>query len=157
MKKFLIALFIASIPLSYVQAREIAVTMHALGDNGIVSHSIGVIVVSETGNGLRMTPYLQNMQAGEFTFTINENVSCHGKFTGLETFIPGMAAGKALWTMPNLRVAANGVANQPVEIAGVRMTDLSQRTLVVSRKSSPTQTLADTEPERIACGSLEQY
>lgn len=157
MKKFLIAVFIVCLPLSVAQAREIAVTMYALGNSAIVGHSIGVVVVSETGNGLRMTPHLQNMQAGEFTFTINENVGCHGQFTGIDTFIPGMAAGKALWQMPNIKVTADGFATQPVEIAGVRMTDLSQRSLVISKAPSPTQALAGMQTERIACGSLEHY
>lgn len=150
-------MFVACLPLSVGQAREVSVTMYALGNSGIVGQSIGVVVVSETGNGLRMTPYLQKMQAGEFTFTINENVGCHGQFTGIETYIPGMAAGKALWQLPNIKVASDGIAIQPVEIAGVRMSDLSQRSLVISKAASPTQALAGMQTERIACGSLEQY
>ena len=156
MKKFLIVLFVACLPFSTGHAREIAVTMHALNASGI-GESIGVVVVSETGNGLRVTPYLQNMQPGEFMFSINENVGCHNQQTGFDTYIPGMAAGKALWQMPNIKVAADGLATQSVEIANVRLTDLSQRTLVISRNANPTLALAGFQTERIACGSLEHY
>lgn len=156
MKKFLIVLFVACLPFSTGHAREIAVTMHALTASG-VGDSIGVIVVTDTGNGLRMTPYLSNMQPGDFMFSINENVGCHGQITGFDTAIPGMAAGKALWQMPTLTVAADGQVTQSVEIANVRLTDLSQRTLVISKAASPTLALAGFQSERIACGSLELY
>ena len=156
MKKFLIVLFVACLPFSTGHAREIAVTMHSLNASGI-GESIGVVVVSETGNGLRVTPYLQNMQPGEFMFSINENVGCHSQITGFDTNIPGMAAGKVLWQMPNINVAADGLATRSVEIANVRLTDLSQRTLVISRNANPTLALAGFQTERIACGSLEHY
>ena len=156
MKKFLIILFVACLPLSMGHAREIAVTMHALTASG-VSDAIGVIVVSDTGNGLRMTPYLQNMQPGDFMFSINENVGCHSQATGFDTYIPGMAAGKALWQMPNMNVTADGMATRSVEIANVRLTDLSRRTLVISRTASPALALAGFQTERVACGSLEHY
>jgi Cu-Zn family superoxide dismutase len=156
MKKLIFILVLACLPLSITQAREIAVTMNALSESGI-GDSIGVVVISETENGLRMTPYLQNMQPGEFMFSINENVSCHGQQTAFDTYIPGVAAGKALWQMPNLRVSADGKATQSVEISNVRLTDVSQRTLVISRKANPTLALEGFSQERIACGSLELY
>ncbi len=156
MRKLLIVLFVACLPLSTGHAREISVTMHALTASG-VGDAIGVIVVSDTGNGLRMTPYLQNMQPGNFMFSINENVGCHSQMTGFGTNIPGMAAGKALWQMPNINVAADGLVTRSVKIANVQLTDLSQRTLVISRTASPTLALAGIQTERVACGSLEHY
>jgi len=156
MKKFLFVLFVACLPLSTGHAREVSVTMHELTATG-VGDAIGVIVVTETDNGLRMTPYLQNMQAGEFSFSINENVGCHSQLTGFDTYVPGMAAGHILWQMPNINVTSAGQAVPPVEITNVKFTDLSKRTLVISRATNPTLGPAGNMSERIACGSLEQY
>ena len=156
MKKLFIILFVACLPLSTGHAREIAVTMHALTAGG-VGEAIGVVVVSKTGNGLRMTPYLQNMQPGDFMFSINENVGCHSLTSAFDINVPGMAAGKALWQMPNITVAADGMVTQSMEIANVRLTDLSRRTLVISKTASPSMALAGFQTERVACGSLEQY
>jgi Cu-Zn family superoxide dismutase len=156
MKKIMFVLIVACLPLSIAHAREVTVTMHALTASG-VGDSIGVVVISETENGLRMTPYLQNMQPGDFMFSINENVGCHSQQTGFDTYIPGMAAGRVLWQMPNIRVSADGQATQPVEISNVRITDLSQRSLVISSKANPTLALEGFQTQRIACGSLEHY
>ncbi|MGD8783465.1 MAG: superoxide dismutase family protein [Thioalkalispiraceae bacterium] len=156
MKKLFIALLMACLPLATGYARDLAVTMHKLTASG-VGDSIGVIVISETAGGLRMTPYLQNMQPGEYQFSIHENVGCHSLQTGFETYVPGMAAGKVLWQMPEIKVNASGIADQSVEISNVSLTDLSQRSLVISKDASPTLELAGFDTERVACGSLEQY
>lgn len=156
MKKFLIILFAVCLPLSVGQAREVSITMHALTSGG-VGEAIGVVVISETGSGLRMTPYLQNLQPGEFKFSINENVGCHSQLTGFDTYVPGMAAGRVLWEMPSIKVTSEGRAMQPVEISNVNLSDLSQRTLVISKAAGSALASAGFETERIACGSLEHY
>lgn len=55
--KYFIYVALMLIPASYLQASEIAVTMHSLNDEGI-DKAIGVIVVKETPQGLRFQPHL---------------------------------------------------------------------------------------------------
>lgn len=155
MNKIVLSFLVAVFFVPTGQAREIAVTMHALTEKG-VDNAIGVVVVSETQNGLRLTPHLSNMQPGEFWFTINENIGCHSEISATGFSIPGMAAGNSIMSLPLLKVANDGTATAPVEIRNMSLAGISKRSLVISRKTGPSMSFLEGT-ERVACGSLELY
>lgn len=154
--KRLIYLFFLLIPVSYLQAAEISVTMHALGQDG-PTKAIGVIVVKETAQGLQFQPHLRNLEPGKYMFTVNENVGCGSKYTESGANVPGMAAGRSMNELPAITVNANGVAEQTITTSGLTMRDVRGRTLVISSDPKPGFTIADGNESRIACGSLELY
>ena len=154
MKKF-IFLLLMCMPVSYLQAAEIPVTMHALGSDGI-EKAIGVIVVSETANGLRFQPHLQNLQPGNYTFSVNENVGCGSQINQTGMNIPGMAAGASMHQLPIITVNANGKVDTAITVDGLSLGQVRGRTLVLSTKASGMRT-AHGDEARVACGSLELY
>ena len=154
--KRLIYLFLLLMPVSYLQAAEIAVTMHALGHDG-PTNAIGVIVVKETAQGLQFQPHLRNLEPGKYMFTVNENVGCGSKYTESGANVPGMAAGRSMNELPAITVNANGVAEQTITMSGLTIHDVRGRTLVISSDPKPGFTIAEGNESRVACGSLELY
>lgn len=149
-------LFLLFIPASYLQAAEISVTMHALGQDG-PTNSIGVIVVKETAQGLQFQPHLRNMEPGKYMFTVNENVGCGSRYTASGENIPGMAAGRSMNELPTITVNANGVAEQPITTSSLTLGDVRGRTLVISSDPRPGFNISEGNETRVACGSLELY
>ena len=143
-------------PLAYLHADEIAVTMHSLNNDGI-DKAIGVIVVSETPQGLRFQPHLRNLPAGSYSFTVNENVGCGSQYTQTGVNIHGMAAGKSINQLPAIKVDAQGVADQPITMDKLSLRDVRGRTLVISHSSAMSKNVAQGAQQRIACGSLEDH
>lgn len=151
MKKILVVLLLACIPFGITYAKEITVTMNKISAAGL-GESLGVVKITQTSNGLRMTPNLNKMPVGLFEFSINKTSSCQSivSETGI---IAGLAADSSLMQLPMLRVAGNSTATTPVDINNVSFSDLSRRTLVITSISG----IGFGDGERIACGSLEQY
>ena len=155
MRKLVISIMFICVPFSFVQARDIAVTMNKVSSSGL-GDSIGVVVISEVSNGLLLTPYLHGMPSGDYTFSINETVSCHNTVTSTGISVAAMAAGNSLWQLPDLRISLDGSAMGSVSISNIGFDDISQRTLIVSKKTGLTLGFSHTG-NRVACGSLEQY
>ncbi len=132
-----------------LQAKEIAISVNKLTNIGVgVGDSIGVIVAKDGPDGLVLQPYLQGLNPGQYSFSVNENVGCGVLYNTDGKSVPGMAAGKSLGTLPMLKVDQQGHANQPMIARGMSLDQIRGRTLVVS----------DTNRHmRIACGSLELY
>jgi len=149
---FLMVIFIS---VSVAQAREVAVTMNKVSASGI-GDAMGVVVITETDSGLRLTPFLHDMPAGDYTVSVNESLSCHNSFSNTGIPLPAMAAGKSLWRLPDIEVSAGIDTYKPMHLAEVRFSDISRRSIVISKRDD--STLGYTYGgERVACGSLEQY
>ncbi|VAW99041.1 hypothetical protein MNBD_GAMMA21-2846 [hydrothermal vent metagenome] len=155
MKSIISFLAIVAISISVTQAREVTITMNKVNAIGI-GDALGVVVINETESGLRMTPFLFGMPAGNYTLTINETLSCHSSPSDSGIPIPAMAAGKSLWRLPDMKVSAGMETFEPMYLADVGFSDISRRSIVISKRAD--STLGYTfGGERIACGSLEQY
>ncbi len=155
MKKLVIFVLVLCVPISVAQAREVSITMNKVNANGI-GDAIGVVVITETESGLQLTPFLHGMPAGDYTFSINETLSCHNSFSSTGISLPAMAAGKSLWRLPDLKVSEDIDTYQPMMLTEVGFNDISRRSIVISKRVN--STLGYTHGgERVACGSLEQF
>ena len=154
--KYFFYVILMLIPVSHLQATEIAVTMHSLNNDGI-DKSIGVIVVKETAQGLRFQPHLQGMVPGKYMFTVNENVGCGSQYSTTGVNIHGMAAGKSINQLPPINVNAQGKADEWVTSDAMTLRDIRGRTLVISAQSNLPFNVAQGNEQRVACGSLELY
>ncbi len=155
MKRLISFLAIVAFSVSVTQAREVTITMNKVNATG-VGDALGVVVITETKSGLRMTPFLYGMPEGAYTFTINETLSCQSSPSDAGIFVPAMAAGKSLWRLPDMTVSAGMESFKPMTLADVGFSDISRRSIIISKRAD--STLGYTfGGERIACGSLEQY
>ena len=155
MKSLISFLAIVFLSVSVAQAREVAITMNKVNATGI-GNAIGVVVITETESGLRLTPFLHGMPAGNYTFTINETLSCQSAISKAGIPMPAMAAGKSLWRLPDMKVSAGMDRFEPMTLSEVSFNDISRRSIVISKRAD--STLGYTfGGERVACGSLEQY
>lgn len=154
--KYFYYIVLLMMPVAYLHADDIAVTMHSLNNDGI-DKAIGVIVVQETAQGLRFQPHLRNIEPGTYSFTVNENVGCGSQYTTTGVNIHGMAAGKSINQLPSLKVDAQGVADQAINMDNLRLKDVRGRTLVISLSPGMSKNVAQGTQQRIACGSLELH
>lgn len=147
MKRLLVmfATFICSV--ITVQATEIAVTVNRLDSSGI-GDAIGVIVVSESAQGVVLKPYLRGLPPGQHNFAVHENVACTHGFRTDGSIIPGAGAGKSIRSLPTLFIDDQGSATQSIILRDMSLDELRGKTLVVYQ---------GTKENRIACGSLELY
>lgn len=147
MKRLLIVLVTFICAVFTVHAEEIAVTVNKLDSNGI-GDAIGVIVVSESAQGLVLKPYLRGLPPGKHNFAVHENVGCTAGFHTDGSIIPGAGAGKAIRSLPALVFDDQGNANQSIILRDLSLDEIRGKTLVVYQ---------GTMENRIACGSLELY
>mgnify|MGYP000063637934 CR=1 FL=1 len=155
MKSLITFLVIIGMSISVTQAREVAVTMNKVSASG-VGDALGVVVITETKSGLSLTPFLHGMQDGDYTFTINEALSCQSAISTSGISLPAMAAGNSLWRLPDMKVSDGMEGFETINLTEVGFSDISRRSIVISKRVDSTlgYTLGG---DRIACGSLEQY
>jgi Cu-Zn family superoxide dismutase len=123
------------------------VTMHAIDANG-VGKEIGTLSLSDTADGLQITPRLAGLPPGDHGFHVHANPDC-GPGRGPDGKpAAGLAAGghydpantgKHLGPlgeghkgdMPVLSVDAGGVASKPVIAPHLRVADVKRRAIVI--------------------------
>ena len=128
------------------QAAEIKVTMHVVGEKGMVS-TAGSVTVSESAYGLVFTPSLAGLPAGVHGFHVHEKPSCApGEKDGKQ--VAALGAGGHLdpagsnrhgtpWgdghlgDLPALVVDAAGNATMPVLAPRLKLADLKGRSLMI--------------------------
>ncbi len=155
MKSLIAFLIVVGISVSVVQAREVVVTMNKTNVSGL-GDALGVVVITETGSGLSLAPFLHDMPNGDYSLTINETLSCQSGLSNTGITLPAMAAGNSLWRLPDIKVSAGMEGFEPMFLPEVGFSDISRRSIVISKRANSTLGYA-VGGERIACGSLEQY
>ncbi len=155
---------------------EIAVTVYSLTENGL-GDSIGVIVVSDSPDGLVFKPFLRGLPPGPHGFHVHQGFSCGAGYHPSGVGVPGLAAGDHYdpddrsrhrgphgdghrGDLPLLHANERGEAHEPVVAPRLGLHDVRGRTLVIHAGGDNYHDLP--EPlggggARIACGSLELY
>lgn len=154
-------------------ADGVKIPMSSVNAQGI-DRPVGSVTAVDTPDGLRLTPKLRNLPAGEHGFHVHEKPSCEAAAdpdkSGAMT--PALGAGGHLdpdatgrhegpggsghrGDLPALVVAANGVATKPVVAKRLKVADVRGHALMVHAGGD---NYADTPAKlggggaRIACG-----
>lgn len=127
-------------------AAELVVNMNAVDASG-VSASVGTVRIVETRYGLAFYPAMKSLAPGLHGFHVHEKPSC-APMTRDGTAVAALGAGGHLdpagtnrhgepWgdghlgDLPALYVAANGAAANPVLAPRLKLTDVTNRSLMV--------------------------
>jgi Cu-Zn family superoxide dismutase len=157
---------------AFAAPAPITVDMKSVSAEGIGA-SIGTIEISETAAGLKLIPHLKGLPAGERGFHVHENPDCsakekEGKMTAAQAagghYDPhhsghhlGPAGGGHVGDLPKLTVKEDGTATAPIEVTGLQLSDITNRSLMIHAGSD---TYSDTPAPlggggaRIACGII---
>lgn len=126
--------------------RSVSVTVHSVNEQGIGA-SIGTIMLTDSSEGLRVTPNLKGLTPGDHGFHIHENPDCGPKEKDGK-MIAALAAGghfdphttgKHLGPhggghhgdLPVLSVAADGTATRSVVVRGVHIDEVLNRSIMI--------------------------
>jgi len=154
-------------------ADQITVEVHLIDAQG-VGAEIGAVSAEDTAVGLRLTPDLAELPAGQHGFHVHQNPSCAPAEKDA-VMTAGLAAGGHhdpentgkhegpagkghLGDLPVLMVAADGTATAAVVAARLKVADLKGRSLVIH--ANPDNYSDQPKPlggsgARIACGVIE--
>lgn len=136
--------------------------------------SIGSVAITDTIHGLVFTPSLTGLPPGMHGFHVHENASCSAKEKDGK-MVPGQAAGGHydpmgskqhglpwgtghLGDLPALYVDASGNANNPVLAPRLKMSDVSNRSLMVhagSDNHADHPAMLGGGGARMACGVIQ--
>jgi len=155
------------------QADEVTIDVHAISGDG-VGESLGMVTASDTDGGLKLTPSLSGLPAGEHGFHIHQNASCDAAEKD-GAMVAGLAAGGHydpeatnahhgpddgghLGDLPVLVVDDNGEAHASVVAPRLTVADIRGRSLMVHAQGDNYSD--DPKPlggggARIACGVIE--
>ena len=127
-------------------AADRSVTMNAVDDSG-VGRSVGTVRIVETAYGLVFYPDLKGLKAGLHGFHVHENPSCEASRKDGKPEPAGAAGGHLdpagtkrhgepwgdghLGDLPVLHVSTKGTAITPVLAPRLKMSDLSDRSLMI--------------------------
>jgi Cu-Zn family superoxide dismutase len=158
MKRLLLTVMCTVLIAPALYAAEATLTVNKLTQEG-VGDAIGVILIEDTAQGLRLQPHLRDLPPGVYAFTVNETMACHGHMRSDGKMVPGLAAGEPVHQLPQIEVNNQGIADQAVIVPGVSLKDISGRSLVISRGHGGVydRTSGESGGNRIACASAEQY
>ena len=157
------------------KAAPVEITMNAVTANGI-DKPIGTVTVSETSSGVRFTPALKDLPAGEHGFHVHAKPSCDpapdpdkgrvaaaafgagGHFDPAQTSKHEGPEGMGhKGDLPALTVAANGTATKAVDAPHLKLADLGGHALMIhaggDNYSDQPQKLGGGGA-RIACGVI---
>ena len=172
MKKFTHAscIFALSAFACAAAAETVKVKVFALNEEGL-SHSLGMVSITETAYGTVFTPDLTGLTPGLHGFHLHQNPSCEPGNDGK----PGGGAGGhfdpdktddhgAPWgrghkgDLPALYVNLDGQAKQAVLAPRLRLKDVKQRALMIHDKGD--NYADDPKPlggggARVACGVID--
>ncbi|WP_114395696.1 superoxide dismutase family protein [Oleisolibacter albus] len=161
-----------TVPLAAARAAPASVTMNAITAEG-VGAEIGTVTLEDTADGLRLTPNLRSLPAGERGFHVHVNPAC-GPADNNGKPAAGFAAGGHYdpagsgkhegphgnghaGDLPALTVAADGTATNPVVAHRLTVKDVAGRALMIHADGD---NYAD-QPQplgggggRIACGVI---
>ncbi len=135
-----------------LQAREVSVTIFKLKPDGL-DQTIGVIVARDTPRGIEFTPHLRGLPPGNYELNVHSGFACGSRYNPDGTTVMGMAAGDIHAPVSMVKANRYGEILEPVTLPGLKVADLSRRTLVLQR----TDAGGFGEGARVACGSLELY
>jgi len=154
-------------------ADQFSVKVHLIDAQG-VGAEIGTVSAEDTADGLRLTPDLAGLPAGQHGFHVHQHPSCaHAEKEGVMT--AGLAAGGHydpdntgkhegpfgkghLGDLPNLMVTTDGAATEAVVAPRLKVADLKSRSLIIH--ANPDNYSDQPKPlggagGRIACGVIE--
>jgi Cu-Zn family superoxide dismutase len=157
-----------------VKEASVIVPVHSVDAQG-VGASIGTIEIRDSAGGLELIPNLKGLTPGEHGFHIHENPNCgpkekDGKMTAALAagghFDPH-ATGKHLGPhggghegdLPKLDVGADGTATKVLSVAGVRLAQIRNRSLMIHAGGdnySDAPAPLGGGGARVACGIIPQ-
>ncbi len=152
MKKLTLLFAMTFIPATWLNAAEMAITIHRL-QSGNIGDSVGVIVAKDSPNGLVIEPYLRYLEMGTYELTVHENASCHGHYNKEGTIIPGASAGKKIADLTLLQIRMGGQAPAKLVASDLKLEDIQNHSIMVSLLD--TSVAFDATATRVACGALE--
>jgi Cu-Zn family superoxide dismutase len=143
-------------------------------DGAGAEKSIGTVVITDTIHGLVFTPSLTGLPPGLHGFHVHENASCAAKEKDGK-LVPALSAGGHydplsskqhgspwgaghLGDLPALYVDAAGNANNPVLAPRLKMSDVSNRSLMVhagSDNHADHPAMLGGGGARIVCGVIQ--
>ena len=140
------AILLALIALPTLSIAATTIPMHAIDANGIGA-DVGSVTVSASAYGLVFTPALRGLAPGLHGFHVHQNPSCDAMEKDGKA-VAGLAAGGHydptdtkkhgepwgdghLGDLPQLYVAPDGTASQPVLAPRLKETDLVGRSLMI--------------------------
>lgn len=151
MKRTLLSLAIFGLAMAPAfAAEEKTVDVRAVTENGI-GDSIGTVVLSDSENGLVITPSLKKLSPGAHGFHIHQNPSCETQEKDGKKVAGGAAGGAAgghydpassskhegpeghghHGDLPVLLVNDAGVASQPMVAPRLKLADIKGRALMI--------------------------
>lgn len=147
MKRTLLSLAILGLAMAPAfAAEEITVDVRAITENGI-GDSIGTVVLSDSENGLMITPSLKKLSPGAHGFHIHQNPSCETQEKDGKKVAGGAAGGHYdpassskhegpeghghHGDLPVLLVNDAGVASQPMVAPRLKLADVKGRALMI--------------------------
>lgn len=148
------------------QALKVAMTL--IDERGS-SASIGSVQLSNTANGLLVTPSLTNLPPGAHGFHVHQFPDCGAAMKDGAT-VAGQAAGEHYdptesgkhagpdgkghaGDLPRLMVAADGTATTAIVVSRLKLADVSNRSLIIHAEADDYG--AAPGGARIACGVVQ--
>lgn len=155
-------------------ADEVTVTVNAISADGIGA-VVGTVLLTDTEEGLRLTPSLEGLPPGEHGFHVHQNPSC-GPAEKDGSVVAGLAAGGHfdphatgshrgpgaegghLGDLPLLVIDQSGGASAAMNVPGLTVADVRGRALMIHEMGDNYSD--DPKPlggggARIACGVIE--
>jgi len=151
MKKLALLFVLAFLPATWINAAELAITVHKL-QSGNIGDSVGVILAKDSPDGLVIEPYLSHLEMGTYELSVHENASCHGHYNNDGTVVPGASAGKKIANLPPIQIHMGGESRQVVA-GNMKLKDIQHRSIMVSQLD--TSVAFDASATRVACGAIE--
>lgn len=120
-------------------AAEVTVAMHLTTPKGI-GKAIGAITISETKDGLLLTPNLTDLPPGLHGFHVHQNPNCDDSGMAAGGHLDPLHTGKHqgphsvtghLGDMPALKVDKNGKATTPVLAPRLKIADIINHSLMI--------------------------
>lgn len=151
MKKLALLVLLMFLPVSWLAATEIAITVHSL-KGGSIGESVGVIVARDTPSGLVLEPYLNHLAQGRYEVTVHEHATCHGRYNADGSIVPGGSAGSAIASLPILELRDNQPTNTIIS-QDMQLRDIKNRSIMLSQLDETA--VFDAISSKVACGALE--